>query len=394
MIKSKGLNLDQQLSSKLEPREQCFLIMSYKPKEHYDKVYEQLRSLIEGATVLRCIRADRELQPGRDLLGKVHEQILGASVVVADVTEHSPNIYYEYGYASAHNRLPVLIAREGAELPTDLVGKELLWYRDTPGADGDFSEKLLSCINERLTSPLPEQRRMLASPHPFPAYLITAPRVPGVGSKHRWHPDERKTFGDMLGIVGILTAYGNLFGTRMLPELLHAERLAENVFANTANFFCIGSSKVNPATKHFLPLIQQGLSPAWQMIEKGPGKDKRVIFQGDPSIDEMLAAPITKTADGACSDFGLIVRASHPDDLQHLVLIVAGRHSIGTHAACMVATRQDLIAALEKKLGKHVSLRDTTQPFWAIVRGTLDSNGIFSDNVEIVKAGGYVRSAP
>jgi hypothetical protein len=374
-----------------EAREYCFVIMSYRPRSHYDRVYEQLCRLIERHTGLRCVRADREPEPGRDLLGKVHEKILGASVVVADVTEYSPNVYYEYGYASAHDRLPILIARQGAKLPTDLVGKEALRYRGMPAADPRFAEILLGCVDRELRSPLPEQRRMLASPHSFPAYVFAAPRVPGVGSKHWWHPDERHTFGDMLGITGILTAYGNLFGTRRLPELLHAQCMPADVLTRPASVFCIGSPKANKATGYFLPRVQEGLSPCWEMPQLGRGPDKRVVFKGHPHLDGLLQAPVVKKRDGSISDYGLIIRAPHPGDPQHIVLIAAGRHSIGTHAACMMVTQQELIATLEEHLKKaSVSLRDTRRPFWCIVRGTLLRDGSMLPEAEVVKVGGYV----
>ena len=366
--------------------------MSYKPA--HKPVFEQIRLLIEGRTGLRCIRADREMEPGRDLLGKVHEQILRASIVVADVTEYSPNIYYEYGYASAHDRLPILIARQGRKLPTDLVGKETLRYRGQPALDTEFAKAFVTCVERQLRSPLPEQRRMLASPNPFPAYVIAAPRVPGADSKHWWHPPELETFGDMLGISGILTAYGNLFGTRHLPELLHAQCLSPKVLEKPATYFCIGSPKVNPATDHFLSMIQKGMEPRWQMLPCGRGSDKRMIIKGLLPIDAQIAAPVAKARDDSVSDYGLIIRAPYPTDATRLVLVAAGRHSIGTHAACLVVTRQKWIAALERRLeNAGVELRETRQPFWAIVRGTVDRAGYFLDKLEIVEAGGYVAKS-
>ncbi len=371
-----------------EAREYCFIIMSYKPA--YMAIFDHLKRQIEKHTGLRCVRADRSLEPGRDLLAKVHEMILGASVVVADVSEHSPNVYYEYGYASAHDRLPILIAESGSNLPTDLVGKETLRYQGAPAEDTDFLQKLMACIDQQLNSPLPEQRRMLTSPQPFPAYLMVSPRVPGAGSKHWWHPDERQTFGDMMGITGILTAYGNLFGTRRLPELLHAQCVPKDFFKSQANFFCLGSPKLNPATEHFLNVVQQNLSPQWKMPVLGEGDDPRVIIQGDPELDELLAVPVEEI-DGTISDYGLLIRAPHPQNPQHLIMIAAGRHSIGTHAACLVAIRQDLIQMLEEKLGSNKRLQSVENPFWAIVRGTLLADGSCSDEVEILKVGGYER---
>jgi hypothetical protein len=148
-----------------ESRECCFVITSFLAERK--PLFEQLRGIVESKIGLRCIRADDQPEPGRYLLGKVHEMILGASVVIADVSEHRPNVYYEYGYATAHNRRPILIMREGSEPPTDLVGKESLRYRGSPLDDPQFQDQLETCINQQMRSPLPEQRRMLTAPRPF-----------------------------------------------------------------------------------------------------------------------------------------------------------------------------------------------------------------------------------
>ena len=71
-------------------------------------------------------------------------------------------------------------------------------------------------------------------------------------------------------------------------------------------------------------------------------------------------------------------------------MIVAGRHSIGTHAACMIATQPQPISDLEQVLKSNgLSLREKQKPIWAIVRGTLLPDGSMSSDVEIVKAGGF-----
>jgi hypothetical protein len=378
------------MKNNTESREYCFVIMSYLPESTYNLVYNQLCNIIEGYTGLSCKRADKVPEPGNYLLGKVHDMILKSSIVVADVSEYSPNVYYEYGYASAHDRKPILIARKDKELPTDLVGKETLRYDGFPENDIGFINNLKVCLVKELRSPLPEQRRMLSSPNPFPAFIVAAPRVPGEGSKHWWHPDEQQTFGDNLGISGILSAYGNMYGTHSIPDLLNGQSLAGRIPENPGNFYCIGSSKMNKATEYFLPLVQENLIPLWEMPQIGEGKDKRVIFKGVPELDAFLSGPISKAEDGSMSDYGLIIRAPHPNDVQRLVLIVAGRHSIGTHAACMMVTQQKLIVVIEKELEKiGITLGDSGTPFWAIVKGTLLANGNMKPDVEVIKIGGY-----
>lgn len=106
----------------------------------------------------------------------------------------------------------------------DLRSKDLLRYDDTPAADPTVRREFAAIASQRLRSPLPEQRTMLEAAHPFPAYILAAPRVPtGPRSRHHYHPRERRTFGDHVRAVGILTAYGNMFGAARRPELVHAK---------------------------------------------------------------------------------------------------------------------------------------------------------------------------
>jgi hypothetical protein len=371
----------------LSSRDYCFMIMSYRQQQ--ERVFDDIMQRIAGDLHLRCERADRVLLSGADLLAKVHALILGSSIVIADLTDNRPNVYYEYGYAAAHDRLPILIAQAETELETDLHGKEVLRYSGAPGNDHEFIGKLLRSVKERLRSPIPEQRRMLGSPQPFPAYVLVAPRAPGLGSRHPWHPDERTTFGDMLGIAGILTAYGNLWGVHERPQLLHAASMAKDVLFSAANVFCIGSPKVNPATAYFLELTQAGLEPHWKMPEVPPDDDPRIVIQGDASLDETLRNPIDDPQADRITDYGLVIRAPHPSTAHHLVWVLAGRHSIGTHAACAVATDPKLIRDLEDMLpGGKVAMANSGQPFWAVVKGALNRFDM-SIEVVIVKAGGY-----
>lgn len=141
-----------------------------------------------------------------------------------------------------------------------------------------------------------------------------------------------------------------------------------------------------------LRAVQAGLAPQWSLKAATTGRDARIIIAGHPGLNEQLSAELLKGQDGSVRDFGLVVRAPNPRDSAHIVLIAAGRHSIGTHAACSAIVHRDSIAALEARLSAAgVSLANTRQPFWAVIAGTLLSGGTFSDAIEIVECGGYSR---
>jgi hypothetical protein len=81
-----------------------------------------LSSLIEPALIsfgLDVIRADKIAQPGM-ITSQVLEHILKAKLVIADLSYHNPNVFYEMALRHA-NKLPVIqICRRADRLPFDV----------------------------------------------------------------------------------------------------------------------------------------------------------------------------------------------------------------------------------------------------------------------------------
>lgn len=71
---------------------------------------------------LTAVRADEIARPGSITL-QVIEHVLEAQAVVADLTEHNPNVFYELGIRHTARKPTVLIAEEGERLPFD-VGQD------------------------------------------------------------------------------------------------------------------------------------------------------------------------------------------------------------------------------------------------------------------------------
>ncbi len=105
----------------------CFVIM---PGGKLDLLYDHLRQVIEGAAGLPCIRADKVAGLGHPVLAKVHALIEKAELVVAELSEPNPNVYYEVGYAKALRKEILVICKADTEIPADLKGVDRLEYTD------------------------------------------------------------------------------------------------------------------------------------------------------------------------------------------------------------------------------------------------------------------------
>ena len=75
-------------------------------------------------------------------------------------------------------------------------------------------------------------------------------------------------------------------------------------------------------------------------------------------------------------DYGLVIRAPHPEHPKRFVLIMAGPHSVGTGAASLAATHPRLIRQIKDQFGRApksgINLADRSQAWWVLVKGELD----------------------
>lgn len=94
-------------------RTSCLVLMPFRPE--LNAVYEDLKKFItdEG---FEAIRLDEMLYTG-DVRTTVRRLLTEADAIIVDVTEASPNVFYELGYAHAFDREPLLVWRLPASAP-------------------------------------------------------------------------------------------------------------------------------------------------------------------------------------------------------------------------------------------------------------------------------------
>ena len=91
-------------------------------------------------------------------------------------------------------------------MPTNLSGKEFLVYgRDSSSLKKFRSE--LSLILKRFDPDSAHLRAMLVAEKGPPTYIVASPKPGAPGEA-----EDRRTFGDNLGIRGLLAAFGLFFG--------------------------------------------------------------------------------------------------------------------------------------------------------------------------------------
>ena len=140
--RSRGERL-QGAGTDAEGRGHAFVAMPF--AESYSDTFHYGISSAVHTNGLLCERIDQQAFTG-DILGRLKDQIQGARLVVADLTDSNANVFLEVGFAWG-NRVPtVLICREGETLKFDVQGQRCIFY----GSIRDLEDKLGAEIRKLL----------------------------------------------------------------------------------------------------------------------------------------------------------------------------------------------------------------------------------------------------
>lgn len=109
-------------------RSKAFVVMQFTAP--YNELYaEVIRPVCESHGFLTH-RADETYGPGI-IIADIERQIIEAQVVIADITPHNANVYYEVGFAHALRKPTILIAESTAQLPFDVSPFRTLFYENS-----------------------------------------------------------------------------------------------------------------------------------------------------------------------------------------------------------------------------------------------------------------------
>ncbi len=138
-------------------RQRCFVIMPFSEtiKEHTEDYWTKhfdsfLKPLIEESQELEAQRSE----PLRgDILRQIITDLVICPVVVADLTDQNPNVYWELGVRQSFKHGTITIAQEETELPFDIGAKGTLFYSDNHLKNADFCRRFKEAIKDCLSYP-------------------------------------------------------------------------------------------------------------------------------------------------------------------------------------------------------------------------------------------------
>lgn len=144
----------------------CFVVMGYGQKVNYktgkildlDKTYNNILKPLVDELGMNCIRSDEIIHSG--IIDKpMFNQLIGADVVIADLSTYNPNAFYELGVRHALKPFTtIIISEDELEYPFDIQHCVIYKYEHL-GKDIGYSEvirfknELKTCIENILSNP-------------------------------------------------------------------------------------------------------------------------------------------------------------------------------------------------------------------------------------------------
>ena len=133
---------------KVDARPMCFSVMPFDPN------FNDISGIIErsaDAAGMRYVRGDLRNQPG-SVMAQIIRDIRAAAVVVADVTGHNPNVFYELGIAHQEKgpSRVVIITQSTEKSPFDVSEFRQLAYTNTENGKRELANLLPQALQRAM----------------------------------------------------------------------------------------------------------------------------------------------------------------------------------------------------------------------------------------------------
>lgn len=135
----------------------CFVIMPFSEtsEKHTEKYWTDhfqnfLKPLIEECGQLEARRSE---SLRGDILKQIITNLVVSPIVVADLTDFNPNVYWELGVRQSFRYGTITIAEVGTALPFDVFAKGTLFYHDSHIGNEQFCSDFKRTIGHCLVSP-------------------------------------------------------------------------------------------------------------------------------------------------------------------------------------------------------------------------------------------------
>ena len=117
---------------------------------YWDNKYRQLQSVIE---TLNNVKAERSRPLRGDIVKEIILNLLTADIVIADLTDYNPNVFWELGIRQSFKHRTITIAENGTNIPSNISVKGTLFYSSAAKMNTKFKKSLRDAIKDCIDNP-------------------------------------------------------------------------------------------------------------------------------------------------------------------------------------------------------------------------------------------------
>ena len=133
----------------------CFVIMPFSSttekhtEDHWDRHFNLfLKPLIESCN----IEAFRSTPLRQDIVRQIVNDLVFSNIVVADLTDNNPNVYWELGVRQSFKHCTITIAEDGFKIPFNIGTKSILFYNNEEKDkktyfEETFKKAIMDCLS-------------------------------------------------------------------------------------------------------------------------------------------------------------------------------------------------------------------------------------------------------
>jgi hypothetical protein len=149
VVNKKGQILDIIAIKDIQRKEtDCFVMIPF--NEPYLTIFkDHIKKPLENEFKIIAIKADDIFKP-EPIIDSVQYQIKKSDILIADITERNPNVYYEVGFAHALEKKIIFTSQNVDSIPFDVAHWRCIKYEFTPRGMTDFEVKLVNAVKSIL----------------------------------------------------------------------------------------------------------------------------------------------------------------------------------------------------------------------------------------------------
>ncbi|MEK4487895.1 hypothetical protein MHH81_20520 [Psychrobacillus sp. FSL H8-0484] len=121
----------------------CFVLMPF--KDELTEVYEDCIKLALNEVDYQCERAD-DIFHNTSIIEVIWTKICSAEIIIADLTDKNPNVFYEVGIAHTLGKEVILLTQNSEDVPFDLRHLRYIHYSNTGRGLSSLKDNLITTI--------------------------------------------------------------------------------------------------------------------------------------------------------------------------------------------------------------------------------------------------------